>query len=121
MVEGEVKSTRVKMGYGDGAGVWAQLRDLSLASDLALPGPKPRWCLSQLPREESGVLWGGQVWAEMCVAAIMSGQSLKGLTIGQNMCRKASLALWLVCARLQLECRESVCSWVGGAKLLSLD
>lgn len=37
------------------------------------------------------------MWAEMCVAAIMFGQSLKGLATGWNVCRKA---LWLVCARL---------------------
>lgn len=89
-------SSQVKTGCSDGAGVSAQLWDLSLASDLILPGPKPRQCLCQLPCEESGVLWGGQVWAEMCVAAIMSGQSLKGLSTGQNVRRKASSVLWPV-------------------------
>lgn len=55
------------------------------------------------------------MWAEMCVAVIMSGRSLKGLTTGQNVCRKASLALWLVCARLHYpECRECVCVCGGG-------
>lgn len=49
----------------------------------------------EFPREESGVLWKGQVWAgTYAAAAIISGQglgreSLKGLTTGQ-MCRKAS-------------------------------
>ena len=66
------------------------------------PGPQPRWCVVRTYQEESGVLWGGQLWAGMCVsAAMMSGQGLgrerlKAATTGQSMCRKAFLALWLV-------------------------
>lgn len=93
-------------GCSNGAGVSAELWDLSLASGLILLVHSQGGVLCELPHGESGVLWGGQVWTGMCVAtAIMSGQGLgperlKGVTAGQNMCRKASLALWLVRTRL---------------------
>ena len=70
-------------------GVSAQLRDLSLASDLFIPGPKPGWlCVNfraacvNFP--VSNLVFCGEARCELkCVSAIVSGQgvglkSLKG-------------------------------------------
>lgn len=87
----------MRTGCSDGAGVPAWSWGLSLASNLILLVHSQGGVLCELPREESGVLCGGQVWTGMCVAvAIMSGQGLgwemlKGLTIGKNVCGKVSL------------------------------
>lgn len=54
----------MRTGISEGTRVATQPRDLSLVSDLICSGLEQRWCLCELPCEEtdfcgeSGVLWG---------------------------------------------------------------